>query len=146
MRTAQPITPRLNYNSITIGSVYSFRRKITKKDSLAFANLSGDFNPLHTNEMFGQKSQFKKNIVHGMLGGIFFSTLIGMYCPGEKSLYLSQTLNFRLPLYYGDNIVVKGTVIDKNDSINLITLRTEIIKDNKIAINGEAKVRVINND
>jgi len=108
-----------------------------------FAKLTADFNPLHIKSDFGKKSLFKNNIVHGMLAGSLFSALIGMHCPGEKSLYMSQTLNFRMPLFYEDTVIVKGTITSKNDSIKLITIRTEILKNNRVMIDGEAKVRVM---
>ena len=133
----------INYSDINIGDIFSFERKIYKQDVMDFAKLSGDFNPLHVDPDFGKKSQFKKNIAHGMLAGSLFSTLVGMHCPGEKSLYMSQTLNFRLPLYYDDAITVKGTVINKNDSIKMVTLKTEILKDGKVVIDGEAKASLL---
>ena len=134
---------RLNYSEISEGNVYSFSRTITRQDVLAFAKLSGDFNHLHIDEDFGKKSQFKANLVHGMLAGSLFSTLVGMHCPGEKSLYINQTLNFRLPIYCNEQLTVRGTVISKNNSTRLITLKTEILKDEKIAVSGEAKVKVM---
>ena len=123
--------------------VYSFERIITKKDVLSFATLTGDWNPLHTDEKYASKSQFGQNIVHGMLAGSLFSALIGMYCPGENSLYLSQTLDFRSPIFYNDLVEVRGEVVAKNDSIKVITLKTEILKEGKIVINGEAKVKLL---
>ena len=134
---------KLNYSEISQGDVYSFSRIITRKDVLDFAKLSGDFNPLHIDKDFGKKSQFKTNLVHGMLASSLFSTLVGMHCPGEKSLYISQTLNFKLPIYCNEQLTVKGTVISKNDSTRLITLKTEILKGEKTAVFGEAKVKVV---
>ncbi len=133
----------INYSDIKQGDVHLFSRKISSKDVMDFAKLSGDFNPLHVDAEFGKKSQFNGNIVHGMLAASLFSTIVGMHCPGEKSLYMSQTLNFRQPIYYDDTVTVRGTVISKNDSIKMITLKTEILKNNKVVIDGEAKVRVL---
>ena len=135
----------LSLSDIKEGETYQFTKKITGNDVLEFANLTGDFNPLHVDKEFGEKSKFKRNIVHGMLAGSMFSTLIGMYCPGMKSLYLSQTLNFKIPIFYDDTVTVKGTVTAKNDAIHLITLKTEIIKEGKICINGEAKIKILEN-
>lgn len=132
----------LNFAEIERGNIYSFTKKISSDDVKKFADITGDFNPLHVNKHFGKKSQFKQNIVHGMLAGSLFSALVGMYCPGKKSLYLSQTLNFRIPIFYNDTVIVKGTVISKNNSVNIIVLKTEIVKDGKICINGEAKIKI----
>ena len=134
---------QLRYEEIKIGSSYAFERIISQKDGQVFAQLSGDFNPLHTNEDFGAKSQFGCNIVHGMFAASLFSTLIGMYCPGECALYMSQTLHFRKPLFYGSSVVVRGTVVEKNDSIRMITMKTEIWQDSEMTVSGEAKVKIL---
>ena len=85
----------LNYHDVKVGDIHEFEKQITRQDIDIFAELTGDFNPLHTDKSYGKKSKFGNNIVHGMLAGSLFSTLIGMYCLGEKSLYLSQNLNFK---------------------------------------------------
>lgn len=136
----------MDYEDIRLGTVYSFEKVFSKQDGLNFAELTGDFNKLHIDEEFGNKSKFKQNILHGMLAGSLFSTLVGMHCPGENALYMSQTLNFKLPIFYGDTVTVRGTVVNKNDSIKLITLKTEIIKEGKTAVDGEAKAMVLENE
>ena len=132
----------LEYHDIEVGSVYHFHKKIDKEQVLEFARLIGDYNPSHIDPEFGDNSLFKKNIVHGMLVGSLFSTLVGMYCPGEKCLYLSQSLHFKKPVFYNDTVMVRGTVHSKNDSIQLITIKTEIVKDDIVSISGDAIVKV----
>ncbi len=131
------------YDEIEIDSVYSFTRTITQDDVSTFASLSGDFNPLHVNEEFGRSSQFGKNVVHGMLSASLFSTLVGMYCPGEKCLYLGQTLQFRMPLFYGETVKVKGTVTNKVDALKMLKMKTEIFRDNDLIVYGEAQIQLI---
>lgn len=131
------------YADIQLGAVYAFEKNITKEAVATFAKLTGDFNPLHTKRVFGNKSMFGKNIVHGMLAGSLCSTLVGMYCPGEKSLYISQTLQFKKPIYPGEVVRVIGTVVGKNDSIKFVTIKTDIIARGAIAITGTAVVRVL---
>ncbi len=134
----------MTYDEISIGDVFSFERRITEKDVLQFATLTGDFNPLHVDKEFGRQSQFGQNVVHGLLAASLFSTLVGMYCAGRRSLYVSQTLRFRRPIFYDTLLVARAKVVKKNDSIQLITLTTEILIDSKIvAIDGEAQVKVI---
>lgn len=133
----------MDYSAIQVNDVYFFDKTITKDEVLKFAELSGDYNKLHVDEAYGIESNFGKNIAHGMLCASLFSQLVGMHCPGEKSLYLTQTLNFKAPVFYGDNLRVRGTVTSKNDSIRVITLKTEILKEDKIVISGEAKIKVL---
>ncbi len=123
---------KLKYHDIREGDFFAFDRKIGRKDILEFSKLTGDFNSLH----------IKDNVAHGMLSGSLFSVLVGMHCPGERSLYLNQTLNFRHPIYAGDRVTVRGTVINKSDSTEVITLKTEILKKGKVMVDGEAKVKV----
>ncbi len=63
------------------------------------------------------------------------------HCPGEKCLYVGQTLQFRLPLYFNDSVEVRGTVMEKNDAIKMIKLRTEILRGSETVIAGEARVK-----
>lgn len=133
----------IRFEDIRVGDHYSFERTLSKKDVEAFAHLTGDRNPQHVDEAYGKKSAFKRNLAHGMLAGSLFSTLVGMHCPGEKCLYLSQSLYFKSPIFPDDALTVKGTVTGKNDSIRLVTLRTEILKGGRVAVEGEAKVKVM---
>ena len=136
-----PKAAKLNYNEIIVGAEYQFTKKIHRQLVLDFAQLTGDYSPLHTDLEFGKTCSFRQNVVHGMLLGSLFSTLVGMYCPGERCLYISQSLNFKKPIFYEDTVIVKGTVLSKTDSIQLVTMKTEIIKHSEIAINGEARIQ-----
>lgn len=143
MRNNNGKAATLDYADIDEGNVYTFEKFISQEDVNSFAALTGDYNPLHVNKEFGEKSRFNNTIVHGMLAGSLFSTLVGIYCPGEKCLYVSQTLKFKKPVFPGDNVTVKGTVVSKNDSVKIVTIKTELFVNNLLAITGEAKVGVI---
>jgi acyl dehydratase len=134
----------MEYDETRISQRFSFNRKITKENVLSFAQLSGDYNPLHVNEEFAINSQFGKNIVHGMLSSSLFSTLIGMHCPGEKSLYLSQTLQFKKPLFYEETVRVQGVIMNKIDAFKLLKIKTEIFRGDDLIVSGEAQVKFIN--
>lgn len=134
----------LPYEAIEAGHTFSFERTFTKEDVEAFAALSGDRNPLHLDEEFGSKSPFGSTIVHGMLTANLFSTLMGMYCPGKRNLYLSQSLHFTSPVYRNEKLKVEGEVLRKSDSTKTITIRTTVYKeDETIALHGEALVKVM---
>lgn len=133
----------LTFNEISIGQQESFIVKITESMVKEFGNFSGDMNPLHMDKKFAESSPFKKRIVHGMLLAAFFSQLVGMRLPGKNALYFSQTLNFRSPCYIDDEIQVIGEVIEKSDSMRMITLSTSIVNKSKTClIDGVAKVIV----
>lgn len=146
MSKESKIAKKMSYADIKVGAIYTFEKVISREEIATFAKLTGDYNPLHVEKEYGEKSKFKNNIVHGMLAGSLFSTLVGMYCPGEKSLYLSQTLMFRVPILPETRIIVRGTVTNKNEGIKIVTIKTEIIADGTVAINGEAKVSILENE
>lgn len=134
---------KLDFADIQVGDTHGFNRILGRKDGLAFAKLSGDFNPLHVDKSFGKKSAFKDNVAHGILVAGFFSALVGMYCPGEKSLYLSQTVRFLKPVFYGDILRVKGLVAAKSDGARTIRLKTEAWRGKTKVVDGEALVKVL---
>ena len=133
----------INFREITIGYSKKFTVKINSKMLDDFAKLSGDYNPLHMDRTYAEKTQFKKQVCHGLLLTSFFSRLIGMYIPGKNALYFSQTVNFRSPCFVDDTITIFGEVTDKRDTTKMITIKTEIFNQNNIClINGIGKVIV----
>ena len=132
----------LTIDEIDIGLQKSFEVKITQKLINDFSQLSGDYNPLHTDKNFAQSNNFKTNVCHGMLLGSLFSRLVGMYIPGKHSLYFSQSLNFIKPAYVDDIVTVNGKVISKSNSTKIITLKMSIKNLENELVSGEAKVFV----
>lgn len=135
----------LSFSDIKIGDSFSFREKIDGGMVDSFAKLTGDFSPLHIDDEYAKKSGFDGRVVHGMLMASFFSKLIGMLCPGEKALYLSQEAKFINTLPVDSEILVEGVVTAKFDSVNIIELKTTIYSlDKKKIVDGLAKVKVRN--
>lgn len=134
----------MKYTEINIGDKEMLSHTITKEDLEKFVELTGDDNKLHVDENYASKTQFKKPVVHGMLGASFISTLIGTKLPGDGALWFSQSLEFLLPVRVGDNLTVTSEVIKKNDKENIIELKTDIYNQNRqIVTRGFAKVKVI---
>jgi len=119
-----------------MGQKANFIRKITLDDVVNFQNLTGDENPLHTNELYAKQTKFKKPIVYGLLIQSFFSRLAGVHLPGKYCLILSINTQFRKPCFVGDVLTISGEITSKSDSTKIITLKTEIINTNKEVIAG----------
>lgn len=140
---AKIIPNNLSFNDIKIGQVFSFEVLVDKDMARGFAKLTGDRNPLHWDDNYAQKTEFGEPIVHGMLLGSFFSTLVGMLCPGKNALYLSQDLRFRNPLKFGQTVSVVGVVTAKYDATKIIDIKTTVKdKQSAIIVDGLAKVKV----
>ncbi|MHA1579720.1 MAG: MaoC family dehydratase [Candidatus Freyarchaeota archaeon] len=77
---------------------------VTESHISLFAGLSGDFNPLHTNEEFAQKLPFKGRIAHGMLTISMQSGFLGMLLAGTAMAFLEAEYKFRAPVKINDTI------------------------------------------
>jgi 3-oxoacyl-[acyl-carrier protein] reductase len=132
------------YQEINIGDKETLTHTITQADMDKFVELTGDDNKLHVDSEFASKTQFKKQVVHGMLGASFISTIIGTKIPGDGALWFSQTLEFLLPVRLGDKLTIYAEVVKKNDKEQIIELKTDIYNQNRQAVTkGIAKVKVI---
>lgn len=134
---------RLSLSDIAVGDTAEFTREWKEEDVDAFATLSGDANPLHTNSEYAATTMFGQRVVHGMLTASLCSQLVGMHLPGEKCLYLEQTLSFRKPVFINDVLTVKGTVIAKSEVTRILTIEISITKKGEEVLSGTARVQVM---
>ena len=134
---------KFKFEELEIGQKETFQITVTESMINEFANISGDFNPIHTDQEFAKETQFKNKITHGMLLASFFSRIVGMHLPGENSTYLSQSAQFIKPCFPGEKITIQGEITDKSESTRIITLKTQIFNtSNECLVSGEAKVVV----
>ena len=77
---------------------------VTESSIQAFADLSGDHNPFHTDEAFAANTFFKKRIAHGALLLSWISRVIGMELPGPGTILRSLESEFMKPAYIGDTV------------------------------------------
>jgi 3-hydroxybutyryl-CoA dehydratase len=122
-----------------IGERAELRRTISDDDVRAFAGITGDTNPVHLDDSFAASTRFGRRIVHGMLPASVISALLATRLPGPGSIYLSQSLNFRAPVYPGDSITAFAEIIAVRDDKPVLTLRTWCVNDAGVTVlEGEA--------
>ena len=84
---------------------YTARRTVTEADIVNFAGVSGDFNPLHTDEVFiKEATPFRGRIAHGMLVLSISSGLRNETDSWELIAWLEVQRKFLAPTYPGDTI------------------------------------------
>lgn len=110
------------YDEIRIGQMARYCKRVEQRDIQLFAAVSGDVNPVHLDAEFAANTAFGEPIAHGMLTGAIISAALAMELPGPGTIYLSQTLRFRLPVKIGDDITVLLEVTDKKERRKIITL------------------------
>jgi len=124
-----------------IGDSAKLSKTVQDEDIRAFAEVTGDKNPLHLNDEFASKTLFKRRIAHGFLTAGLISAVIGSRLPGNGTIYLSQTLNFLAPVYIGDEITAKVEVSEVLKEGKRLRLKTQVINQNgTVVVDGEALV------
>jgi len=136
-----PQLGNFTYDELTEGQTASYSRRIGERDIQLFAAVSGDVNPVHLDAGFAAGSQFGERIAHGMLTGALVSAALAMELPGPGTIYLGQSLRFRLPVKIGDTVTVKLEVIEKKARRQLVTLDCKAYnQDDKLVASGTAEV------
>lgn len=126
-----------------VGQSAELTRTITEADVMAFASVTGDFNPVHVNAVAAAASSFGERIVHGMLTASLFSTLLATKLPGPGAIYLSQSLKFLRPVKLGDTVTVRAEVLSLDIAKRHMTLETSARNERgKTVVSGEAVVQV----
>lgn len=110
-------------DELKVGDKAFFERAVCEEDVYMFSQVTGDFNPIHVDK-YACKQVFKKRIAHGALLSGFISACIGMYLPGQGTVYLSQNSRFDSPVYFGDIVKVEVSVTEINTKENIVRLRT----------------------
>jgi 3-hydroxybutyryl-CoA dehydratase len=102
----------VRYDELSVGQTAEYSKAVTDADVMAFAEITGDFNPVHVNEEEAAKSRFGGRIAHGMLSAGLISAALASRLPGPGSIYLGQTLKFTAPVRIGDTVLVTVTIVE----------------------------------
>ncbi len=126
---------------IHVGQRASMRKTITEADVVLFGCVTGDQNPVHTDEIAARESRFGRRIAHGMLAAGLISAVLGMRLPGPGTVYLKQTLSFRKPIYINDTVTTTVVVASMRADKPIATLATSVInQDGEVCVEGESLV------
>jgi 3-oxoacyl-[acyl-carrier protein] reductase len=133
-----------DFDAIRIGDRRELTKTITEEDIRQFVRMTGDDNPLHVDAAFAAQTPFKDIVVHGMLGASFISTVIGTKLPGPGALWVSQSMEFLLPVRLGDVLTVSCTVTAKHERDRLLDIDTLITNQHQQAVlKGSGRVKVL---
>src|ERR1041384_6567144 len=129
---------------LKIGDTFSTSRKVTDELVRKFAEVSGDYNPIHLDEEFAKTTRFGRRIAHGMLSGAFISAVLGYEFKERKIVYLSQTMRFTAPVFIGDTVTATATVTRIREDKGIVTMETVCTnQDGKTLVTGEAAVMIL---
>ena len=126
-------------NELKLGDSAEITKLITEELVNDFARVIGDFNPVHTDQTYAEKTIFKGKIAHGALSIGFLSTVLGNILPGHGTIYLSHEIKFLAPVRIGDTLTVRVEVVELIPEKNRAKFRTTCInKDGQVVVDGTA--------
>lgn len=133
----------MRFEELSLGQSAEFGKTISSEDVALFAQITGDFNPVHLDEAEAAKSLFGGRIAHGMLTAGLISAALAGKLPGPGSVYLSQTLRFTAPVRIGDTITARVEVIEMIVPKRRVRLSTVCRNQNgEKVVDGEAIVLI----
>jgi len=126
---------------LKIGDSAQISKTITESDIELFATATGDFNPVHLDQAYAEKTMFKGRIAHGLLSVGLLSAVLGTIFPGHGTIYLSQEIKFLAPVRIGDTITARVEVLELISEKNRARFRTSCTnQDGKLVADGIAWV------
>ncbi|MBM4343180.1 MAG: MaoC family dehydratase [Deltaproteobacteria bacterium] len=130
--------------ALSVGQKATRCTEVTPELVRRFADVCGDFNPVHLDATFAATTPFGRPIAHGMLGASLISGLLGSEFPGPGTIYFEQSLKFSKPVFVGDTVTTTAEVVWVRDDKPIARLRTVVTNgQGEVAVEGEAVVRFV---
>jgi acyl dehydratase len=131
------------FEDLNVGlKLVSAGRTITEADIVMFAGLSGDYNPIHTNEEWAKNNQFKRRVAHGMLTASIASGLVFRlgFLDGTGMAHLGTTMKFMAPVFAGDTIHIELEILSKKEvdqRRGIFTAKMDVVNQGNIIVETE---------
>ena len=124
---------------LSVGQQATRSIRLTADHVRKFAELSGDYNPLHFDTSFTAKTKFKRLVVQGGLTTGLLHALVAMDMPGPGTVFLSQNWKFTAPVFIDDTITAEATVISVHETKPVTQLQIKVTRqEGETVLEGEA--------
>ena len=131
----------MTIDELKVGQTHESNVTISAEMIELFAEATGDRNPIHLDEDYAKGTIFKTRVAHGMLQAGIISGVLGTRFPGVGTIYLSQTLKFRKPVFIGDEITLRLRVLELFKEKNRVSLETVCTNQRgETVLTGEALI------
>lgn len=130
----------MRFDDLVVGQTAEYSKQVSNSEVMSFAEITGDFNPVHVDAEAAARTRFRGRIAHGMLSAGLVSAAIANRLPGPGSIYLAQTLRFTAPVRLDDTITVKLTVTEllSKKRVKLSTVCQN--QNGEMVLDGEATI------
>jgi acyl dehydratase len=125
--------------NLTVGQKAFRMITLTAGHVRAYAEITGDYNPLHFDEEFTSGTKFGKLVVQGGLTTGLLHALVAMDMPGPGTVFLSQNWKFTAPVFIGDTITAEAEVLSVHATKPVTQLKMIVKRqDGETVLDGEA--------
>jgi acyl dehydratase len=125
--------------TVSVGQKASRTLTVTAEHVRAYAEITGDYNPLHFSEAFASQTKFGRLVVQGGLTTGVLHALVAMDMPGPGTVFLSQNWKFTAPVFIGDTIIAEAEVVGVHATKPVCQLRIVVRRqDGESVLEGEA--------
>lgn len=122
-----------------VGEAFSLPLLVTPEAMARFAELSGDDNPIHSDEAYARRLDFKGRVVYGGLLVAAVSKLLGTVVPGHGAVWHSLALKFHAALYVGQPAELVGTVAYSNPDMRVLQLKVAVRRSGELIADGQVQ-------
>jgi acyl dehydratase len=124
---------------LVVGQKATRSMTLTQEHVKAYAELTGDFNPLHFDEDFAAGTKFGRLVVQGGLTTGLLHALVANDLPGPGTVFLSQEWKFPAPVHIGDTITAEVEVLSAHATKPVTQLKITVTQqDGEVVLDGEA--------
>ena len=125
--------------NVVVGQHAQRSLTLTAAHVKTFAELTGDYNPLHFDEAFVSKTKFGRLVVQGGLTTGLLHALVAMDMPGPGTVFLSQNWKFTAPVYIDDTITASAEVLSVHATKPVTQLAIRVTRQTgEVVLEGEA--------
>jgi len=135
-------TVKYYLEDLEVGMSATTSMVITGEKIDTFAELTGDFNPIHVDEDYAKTTMFGGRIAHGALSASLISAVLGNDLPGPGAVFIELNLRFRRPAMIGDDVVAVAKIAEINPKTGRVKMKVHCEVNSKQICRGDAGVMV----
>ncbi|HEY8513218.1 MAG TPA: MaoC family dehydratase [Cyclobacteriaceae bacterium] len=123
------------------GETFTHSFSFSQADIERFAEVTGDVNPVHLDPAYAATTPFRKPILHGFLSASVFSKVFGTIFPGHGTIYVSQEMSFKRPMYPGERYTATFTIRETDAAKGTLVIEGRITDEKgKVCLEGVGKM------
>lgn len=109
----------------------------------AFAALSGDLSPVHTDDAFARRNGFRGVVVYGGILLAKLSHCLGTHLPGPTGVSLEWTIRFHSPLYVGEAATFRADLTHFSEAMRVAQIPFRVTRHDDRIASGMAQSRLL---